>query len=458
VGGWYGMSTLLLGAEGGDIRVAADRIVAVGRLRPLPGEDVLAVRGGAVLPGLHDHHVHLRALAAAGQSLDLGVARSPAEVDRLVSRAAAGLGRGAWLRAVGWYEGTGGALDRDRLDRLAGSVPVRVQHRGGALWVLNSAGLAAAGAGERAERDQTGRSTGRLWRQDEWLRGRVEPATDAHAVVRVAAEGLRRGITGYTDATPGYTTRDVAALTGLGLPQRLLVMAEPDADRPPGELVGLGPVKVLLDDVDLPAPDLLRRRVEAAHRAGRPVAVHCVSADQLALTLGVLEDAGTVGGDRIEHAGVVPPGFAARMRALTVVTQPGFVRERGDSYLDRVPREEQPWLYPCASLLAAGVATAAGTDAPYGSADPWVAVAAATDRRTAAGRTLNAAERVDARTALGLFLGQPLRPGVPRTVAPGQPPDLCVLRVPLADALAEPSAGHVRGAVVAGRAVWWAER
>ena len=45
------------------------------------------------------------------------------------------------------------------------------------------------------------------------------------------------------------------------------------------------------------------------------------------------------------------------------------------------------------------------------------------------------AERVGARTALELFLGTATAPTAPRSVAPGQPGDLCVLGVPPAKLL-----------------------
>ena len=56
-------AVLLDGTET-DIR-AGERIVEVGELVPNAGEDVFDAAGGTVIPGLHDHHVHLRAAAAA---------------------------------------------------------------------------------------------------------------------------------------------------------------------------------------------------------------------------------------------------------------------------------------------------------------------------------------------------------------------------------------------------------
>src|SRR5262249_11720462 len=53
-----------------------DRILDVGELTPHKGEQVLDAAGATVIPGLHDHHVHLRSAAAALTSARVG----PAEV------------------------------------------------------------------------------------------------------------------------------------------------------------------------------------------------------------------------------------------------------------------------------------------------------------------------------------------------------------------------------------------
>jgi predicted amidohydrolase YtcJ len=56
----------LAGGSHRDIRIEGDRIAAIGpKLARTAGEPVLAAGGAAVLPGLHDHHIHLYALAAA---------------------------------------------------------------------------------------------------------------------------------------------------------------------------------------------------------------------------------------------------------------------------------------------------------------------------------------------------------------------------------------------------------
>ena len=204
-----------------------------------------------------------------------------------------------------------------------------------------------------------------------------------------------------------------------------------------------------------PSAGELAAPIKAAHRAAAAVAIHCVTAEQLIVCTAAFERraSGPALADRIEHAGVVPAGYTgvlARL-GLAVVTQPGFIPARGDSYLEHVPAAEQDWLYPCATLLAAGVTVAGSTDAPFGPGDPWLAIAAASTRRTASGRVLGPAERVCAGAALRLFLADPRDPRRTRAVAAGQPADLCVLSAPLAAALAAPTAAMVRATTAGGR-------
>src|SRR5262249_50099299 len=94
-----------------DVRLSGGQVAEhAPRLRPAPGEADIDAAGGTLLPGLHDHHVHLRALAAARAS----VAARPPHVrtaDGLAARlraADAELPPGAWLRAVGYHESVAG--------------------------------------------------------------------------------------------------------------------------------------------------------------------------------------------------------------------------------------------------------------------------------------------------------------------------------------------------------------
>jgi len=60
------------GFGSGDLRITGGIIEAIGRLDPQAGETVLDARGGALLPGLHDHHIHLAGLAVRKASLVCG--------------------------------------------------------------------------------------------------------------------------------------------------------------------------------------------------------------------------------------------------------------------------------------------------------------------------------------------------------------------------------------------------
>ena len=424
---------------GTDVRLTAGMIAECGPgLRPEPGEEVMEAAGGVLLPGLHDHHVHLRALAVAAASVSAGPpsTRNGAELAARLRAADADLPAGAWLRAVGYHESVAGALDRHVLDQFLPHRPVRVQHRTGALWVVNSLAVDQLGLDEcelsGVERDDAGRPTGRLWRMDRWLADRVPRTTadlgaDLGAVSRKAAS---LGITGFTDATPGATAGDLAFLAQAPVAQRLCCMAPPGVFPPPGT-VSIGPVKIMLDDTTLPLPADLAGLIRAAHSAGRPVAVHCVTRVQFVVTLAALSLAGRRAGDRIEHGAVIGADSLPDLRGLTVVTQPHFVAERAEQYAAEVPPDDRPDLWRLRSLIDAGVDVAAGSDAPFGSADPWHVMRSAV-RRPA---LFAADEAASPAWALALFLGEPAAPGTQRLVAAGRPADLALLRTGPLDAL-----------------------
>ena len=463
-----------------DVRIAAGRVVECRPgLRPTAGEEEIDAAGCALLPGLHDHHVHLRALAAAQASVAVGPerVRSAAELAARLRAADAAAPAGAWLRCVGYHESVAGPLDRWALDRLLADParparPARVQHRTGGLWVVNSAALAALGldgddrrgdgsgdlAGDLAgvERDADGRATGRLWRMDRWLADRVpaRPADLAAGLASVSARAATLGVTGFTDATPGATGPDVAGLAVAvadgTIAQRLHCMARADVSGPVRGRFSIGPVKIMLDDDTLPSLDSLADSVRQAHAAGRTVAVHCVTRVQLVLTLAALDVAGRAPGDRIEHGAVIPAELVPALRGLTVVSQPHFVAERGEQYARDVAPEDLPDLWRLRSLIDAGVAVAAGSDAPFGGADPWAVMRAAT-RRPAG---LGPGEAVAPETAIGLFLGSPSTPSEPRLVAPGAAADLALLRCPPREAAGSLGSDLVAATIIDGAVVY----
>jgi predicted amidohydrolase YtcJ len=452
------------GRSGVDVRLSGGRIAEIGTSLRGAGADIDGA-GGALIPGLIDHHIHLFGLAAQAASLRLEPEAAPtaAALERALRAKDAALEPGAWLRGVGYHEGGGETLDRHALDRMVPNRPVRIQHRTGGLWVLNSAALALVlpqdGTPDCVERDARGEPTGRIWRGDDWLRGRLADAPPSLA--QVSADLARCGVTGVTDASVTNDAAQAAVFAGAvkdgTLVQRLMLMSGGGLARPENGAYRVGPVKVLLDDDRLPDLDVVTETMTRAHAWGRAVAVHCVTAGELAFALAAFGAAGARRGDRIEHGGVIHPDAAARIAelGLTVVTQPAFVAERGDRYLAEVDAADLDHLYPCASLIAAGVPVAGSSDAPYASADPWAAMAVAVSRTTRARRPLGLHERVDPRRALDLYLGEFGDPGGPsRQVTVGAAADLCLLRAPLAAALANLSADQVAATLVGGEIVY----
>ena len=59
--------------------------------------------------------------------------------------------------------------------------------------------------------------------------------------------------------------------------------------------------------------DGLAGRIDAAHRSGRPVALHCVSLVAAAVALAAWDAAGARPGDRMEHGAVLPPDVVGRL-------------------------------------------------------------------------------------------------------------------------------------------------
>ena len=422
-----------------DVRIRGGVVAEIGRLVPAEGEEVVEARGGALLPGLHDHHLHFLALAAARSSVRCG----PPEVsDREQLREALATAPGTdghgWIRGVGYHESVAGELDRAVLDGLVAERPVRIQHRSGKMWFLNGEALRVVGLNPNGD--------GRLFRRDEWLRERLGDANLTTAALDVSERLAAWGVTGITDATPSNDAAAVRRIDELAPHQHVYAMGN--------ETLATGHLKVMLDDAELPDIDALVRRIGDAHERGRPAAFHCVTRTELVFALGVLMEAGTAAGDRIEHAAVADED-GLRLLAevgVTVVTQPNFIAERGDRYLMDVEAGEQGFLYRGAGFLDAGIPLAGGTDAPFGEPDPWAAMRAAVRRETRSGVVVGGKERLTPERALALFTTPCWDPGgVPRTISPGAPADLCLLTLPWREARLRLDGDDVAGTWVAGK-------
>jgi predicted amidohydrolase YtcJ len=389
-----------------------DVVICEGRIASAAprGARSIDLEGRPLLPGLGDHHLHLMAQAAAWQSVDCTPPALAGGGLAAALRAARELRPGGWLRGVGYDVATCGLLERDLLDSM-GAGPVRIQDRTGTLWMLDTLAMDLVLPEDDTdwpagiERDAAGRPTGVLRRLDGWLRSRLR--TEVPDLAQLGRWLAARGVTAVTDATFTNGPDELVALAAAGLPQRVTAMtADPSCEPVAG--VALGPVKIVLDESDLPPLDALGARVRESHAARRHVAIHCVDAASLVLAL----SCGTGPGDRIEHASVVTEDLIPLLvsSGVTVVVQPGLVTTKGDRYLAETDRCDHPHLYRLASLLAAGIPVIAGSDAPYGPLDPWTTIAGATLRRTPSGTILGSAESVDPLTAVRLSSADTAKP------------------------------------------------
>jgi predicted amidohydrolase YtcJ len=423
-----------------DVLVEHGRIARIGQGLACETGRVIEARGGLLLPGLHDHHIHLAGLAVRAQSVWCGPPQVTNEA-QLREALATAPGPG-WIRGIGYHESVLGELpDARALDTLVADRPMRMQHRSGRMWLLNSLALELL----LAENDpppglegEYGRYTGRLFDADEWLRGALGSTPPDFAAI--SAELARLGVTGVTDMTP-QNGPDMAAhfasqRASGALVQSVTLAGTLDLADAPQQGWTLGPVKLHLHEAQLPSFDDAAALIRTAHDQGRAVAIHCVSEVEIVFALALLEHAEDFPGDRIEHASIASPDHIARMTelGLAVCVQPHFVAERGDRYLVDVEPSSHPHLYRLASLSAAGIALAGGSDAPFAGHDPWAAMRAGVSRRTAAGETIGVDEALTPEQALALWLADPADLSRQRDVAQGAPADLCLLARPWAEA------------------------
>jgi len=439
----------------GDLRIAGGLIAEIGQLTSNDGETVLDAGGGALLPGLHDHHIHMAASAARQASIVCG----PPEVSsaaELAERLA--LGGTGWVRGIGYHESVMGLPDASALDRLLATRPLRLQHRSGRMWLLNSLALdellSRAPAPRGLEREH-GRFTGRLFDEDDWLQGAL--GSTPPEFTTISAELSRYGVTGLTDMSP----RNDALMAGHFSNQRrkgalrqgcILAGTLELGENAPDPAWQLGPAKLHLHENAMPGLDDTIAFMRRAHEQGRAIASHCTTETELVFTLAALSAAGHKAGDRIEHAGIATDDLIDQIAStgLAVVSQPHFITERGDQYLRDVPSSDHAALYRLASFQNRGVTLAAGSDAPFGSLDPWQAITAAVSRQTLTGQIIGHDEALSPEEALALFLADPLDLGRQRELTVGAPADLCLLDRAWTRARNELSSDHVRATWIGG--------
>jgi hypothetical protein len=145
-----------------------------------------------------------------------------------------------------------------------------------------------------------------------------------------------------------------------------------------------------------------------------------------------------------------------------VITQPGFLHDNGDRYLETVAEEKRDYLYPIGSLMKNGVCVAAGSDSPVGPPNPFTGIHAAVNRISLKGASLGPQERISLPSALALYTHNAARTALEESykgsIESGKTADLVLLN----DDLLRSETDVVREMKVAltlldGRIVWTKE-
>lgn len=431
------------------VAVRQGTLVAVGTTAEIrrfsgPQTRVHDLRGGFVLPGFIDSHVHFINGGFSLLHIQLRQAKSRDDFTARIAAKAREIPKGEWILNGDWDHQQFSPVElprRDWIDAGTPDTPVCVNRLDGHMVLCNSAALRAAGitrttpvppGGEIVKDPATGDPTGILKDAAMDLVYRVIPAPSA-AQTRLAAEAaLRRaaekGVTSVHDVSgeagfdlyqdmlaSGLLTvriyfyvpvsivdavlalklrggfgNDVLRLAGLkgfvdgSLGSATAAFFEPYTDEPG---------KTGLLHGDMFPPEIMDRRILKADAAGLQMAVHAIGDRAIATILDIYEKtaARNPARDRrfrIEHAQHVRPADFARFARLGVVAsaQPYHAIDDGRWAETKIGSERARTTYPFRTFLDQGIRLAFGSDWPVAPLDPIMGIYAAVTRATLDGR------------------------------------------------------------------------
>ena len=469
----------------------------------LPSPERIDLGGRCVVPGFTDSHVHFAQWSLAQRQVRLEGARSLDEAVARVAEAVARVGRGRWLRGLGWRSGEWRPTvepTKEALDPVTGDVPVALMAKDGhSLW-LNSAALARADGDLRVpggvvETDERGEPTGVLREESAWRFRETYVETPDDEWVDAMREGVRianaRGVTAVHDKDGWIgilrwwqALRDEGALTirvWQSLPHERLSELEALGVRSGlgDDLLRIGYIKVFMDGtlgsrtarlldgsgVEITSREEFEAIVRRAARAGFPVAVHAIGDRANRDALDGFEAAADEWRPRrlrprIEHAQLLARDDVERFRRLRIAASVQFSHAPSDRDLaDELWAGMTDRAYAYRSLRDAGALLANGSDAPVEELDPLLGIRAGVLRTLDERRAWHGEQTVTVEDALAAstvnpawLAGDERRRG---KLLPGHLADLVVLdRDPLACPPGELADARVVATMVGGRWVY----
>ncbi len=426
------------------IACAGARLSAVGssaEVRKLAGSSarVVDARGGMIVPGFIDAHIHFITGGFGLSSVQLRGATTRDDFVRRIADYAATLSAGAWITRGDWdHHGWGGELpSREWIDAVTPENPVWINRHDGHMSLANSLALRAARIdrdtpdveGGTIVRDTGGIPTGVLKDNAEQLVNRVLPPPTAEqqaaaldaAMRYVASNGVtsvhnmgtwedlavfdrahadNRLRTRIYAAVPIHTwerLRDAVATRGRGdawlrigalkgfvdgsLGSHTAAMFEPFDDEPNNRGLFVN------------TPDDLYAWTSGADRAGLHMIVHAIGDRAIHTQLDIFERVARENGPRdrrfrIEHAQHIAPADMPRFAALDVIAsaQPYHAIDDGRWAEQVIGHERGKGTYAFRSLLDRGARVAFGSDWFVAPATPLEGIYAAVTRRTLDGK------------------------------------------------------------------------
>jgi predicted amidohydrolase YtcJ len=467
-----------------------------------PNVATLDAKGGLVLAGFHDAHVHLLASGLEKEGVALGDFTTLDAVLAAVGSFARAHPDAPWIQGSGWAYSIvprGTFPSRHDLDSVVPDRPVVLSSFDGHTTWASSKALALAGVDAKTEdppggkivREPDGSPQGTLLEDAGGLVSRVvpEPSRSAKlaALERALGELVALGVTAIDDIETSEETLELLhQLEGKdALPLRVRVALPLAGDleqyrrlrtRYASPLLRFGFLKGFVDGVvesktayllepyagskergapTLP-PERLDPLVARAHAAGFPVALHAIGDAAVRISLDAFEKAIAARPDvrlphRVEHIEVLAPADAPRFAKLGVTAsmQPyhALPEPPTEVWSTNLGPERLPWTFAWRSLLDAKATLVFGSDWPVASPNPLLGLAVAATRRDREGNPpggWNAHQAISIEEALRAYSSGPLEVGAAA--------DLVILSSSVD--LAKPAtlwAGRVEATFVAGR-------
>lgn len=410
------------------------RVAAVGMLVDLAREagraERIDLRGGLMVPGWSDAHVHFMWWSIQSRQVDLRDVATLDEALKRIAHYARGLPQGGWI--------LGGRFDKNlwgrwptaaELDAVTQGRPAALRSRDGHSRWVNSEVLARAGItastvspdGGEIERDERGAPTGVLKENANWLVDAAIPPPTADECLEAVRSGQlaawRAGLVAIEDleqanALDAFQRLHAEGALGLrvdmGIPRADLSAAiergwrTGDGD----EWLRTGHCKIFTDGalgsqtaaLEEPyegsdgrglltiEPEECSRDVARAAEAGIAVAIHAIGDRAVRVALDAIEPTRRTHPalrQRVEHVQLVRREDLARFGRLGVIASMQPIHATSDR--DLVDRhwgpERAARAYPSRTLADHGAVLAFGSDAPVEPIDPLLGIHAAVARR-----------------------------------------------------------------------------